>query len=56
VYHVVNGFCVVFAEVNDSGLCFPEAITASSLEEGGSGREEYAVYWISFRTTNDGQI
>jgi hypothetical protein len=56
VYHVVNGLWVIFAEVNDTSLRFPEAVAAGSLEEGGSGCKEYAVYWVSFRATNNGQI
>lgn len=53
---MVNSLCVIFGEVDDSGLCFSEAIAAGTLEEGGSGSKEYAMDWVSFGATNNGQI
>ena len=53
---MVDSLCVIFGEVDDSGLCFSEAIAAGSLEEGRSGCKEYTVNWVSFRATHNGQI
>jgi hypothetical protein len=53
---MVNSLCVIFGEVDDSGLCFSKAIAAGSFEEGRSGCKENAMDWVSFCATNNGQI
>ena len=34
LYHVLYSLCVIFAEVDDSSLCFSESIAAGTIEEG----------------------
>jgi hypothetical protein len=56
MYHVLYSLCVIFAEVDDSSLRFSESVATGSLEEGRSGSEQYTMYWVSFSSTDNGQI
>jgi hypothetical protein len=56
MHHVLYRLGVIFSEVDDSGCCFFEAIAAGALKEGRSRCEKCAMYWVSFPSTNNGQI
>jgi hypothetical protein len=54
--HVFDSFCVILCQVDDTSRRLLKATATCSLEECRASCQEYAMYLISFASTDNGQI
>ena len=56
MHHVLDGLCIIFTEVNEARLCLSETVATGPFKEWRSSGEQCSVYWVSFCSTDNGQI
>lgn len=54
--HVLDSFSIIFGQVDNPRCRFLKAAAACSLEERRASSNECAMYWVSFASTDNGQI